>query len=179
MSARATSEVVEEIDDLSRRFGHLRRERHFREIRVAEHLRLFAPQCELLADVGRVVPVGLPLSVVRAEFGGARDISAIECLAQRAICGVLQDREIGREMQREFVAGLTVFLRRMPRGFTRIFRQAVELGFVFAQVGVGIGRVEHVVRKRLPQLSLPLLQRGEPRFIGLRQFGARQPETAQ
>ncbi len=94
---------------------------------------------------------------------------------------VLHHREIRREVQREFVAGLAFAFGRFFRGFDHVFGQAGELRFVagFDDVGVRVGRIEHVIGKRLRQRRLLFLQFGETRLLVFRQFGAGQAEIAQ
>ncbi len=82
-------------------------------------------------------------------------------------------------MQREFPAGLAVAFSRFARGFDYVGGQAGEFFLRLREVRVGVGRVEHMVRKRLRQRRLALLQFGEARFLLFGQFRARQAEIAQ
>ena len=90
---------------------HLRHERHFGVVRVAEELRELAAQLDDARDERRVVPFGL------AELGGARGAFAVERLAQRAVVGVLHHRQVGRHVQRELPA------RRLPSFCGRLARR--------------------------------------------------------
>ena len=99
-----TRRFVQEAEHLFRRVGHLRHQRYFGKVAVAEHARFFLAQFEDLRDQRRVVEFG------RAEFSCACRIGAIHRCAQLAVFGVLHDGQVGRHVQRELPAGLSVLL---------------------------------------------------------------------
>ena len=81
-------------------------------------------------------------------------------------------------MQREFPAGLSVFLGGFARGLANVVGDAGELGLVGNELGEGIGRVEQVLGELRGEAREFLRDRLEARLLVFRQLGAGQAEVA-
>ena len=122
----------------------------------------------------RIVPVGLD-----AKLGRFRRVRAVNRFAQFALVAELQQREIRREMQREFKARLAIGFSGCARSLPGIVGQAGEVGFGFDEQRVIIGRIEHVFRKLCRQRRMLFLDFREALLFFVRQFCAAEAEIAQ
>src|SRR5471032_3020170 len=174
---RALGQVFEEADDLLRVLRHLRHQRHFGEVFIAEQLGFLVAQFQQRDDVLRVVPL-VALAEHLALLGRLGGVGAVDGLAQRAVVGELQDREIGREVQRELVALLAILFGGGARGLLDVVRQAGQLGLVGDQQLVVVGRVEHVFREARRDGRVFFLDVGVAFLLLGRQLGAAHAEVA-
>ena len=170
----AAHEVAQEAEHFVDARRHVRRQRDFGKVRVAEQQRCFVAQLEEAPDHRTVVPCRR-----RAEVRRARRIGAMQRGAQRAVVGVAQHRQIARHVQREFPAGIAI-------GFGRGARVGEHgIGHACQLVPVGdverpiVGRIEHVVVESRRQLGQLIVDGLEARLFARGQLGAAQPEVAQ
>lgn len=82
-------------------------------------------------------------------------------------------------MQRELPAVLAFLLRGFACGFDRVIGQAREIAFLRDDVGIRVGRIENMIRKRLGKRGLFFLQLSEARLAVFGQFRTGQAEVAQ
>jgi hypothetical protein len=138
-------------------------------------LRFFEAQGQDVADQRRVVKArGVAVGLV----GGARDVGAVQTLAQAAVVGELHHRQVAGQLERELVARLAVGFGGGAGGGLHVGRQAVHFGLAGA-VGPGVGGVQRVLAELLAQLGQAFLDLGVARLGRALQLGAAQHEVAQ
>jgi hypothetical protein len=167
---RRARQVAQEAHHLGRRAGHLRHQRHFGGVGVAEQFGFFLAQLQQLAHQRAVVELGWP------ELAGAGGVGGVDLLAQRAVLRVLHHRDEARHVQREFVAGLAGGLGGGACSLFHVVGQAGQFVFI-GEAGVTVGRVQHVFGKFLAEFGLPVLQFGKAGLGRALQLGARELEV--
>ena len=161
-------QIAQKDEHLVHRSGHLRHQREFGIVGVAEQLRFFGAQLKEAANQRRVVERSRP------EFGGAGRRSPVERGTQTAAVGKLHDRPVGRHVQGEFPARFAVLFRRRTGRLADIRRQAGEFGLVTHVFGKGIGRIKQVFGELRGQRVEFFLDRLKTWFLFFRQFGTRE-----
>ena len=170
---RARGELVQEIENLLRRVRHLRRKGVLRIASETQQPRHVSSQLQDFSDERRVIPFGL------AELCGTRDVFAIHELPQAPVVRILQNRDVGRRMQRELPAFAAIGLRGFARRFEHIGGNAGKRRGIGDVMGERIRSVQQVVAEARRKLRQALAYRHEARLVGLIQLGTPEPEIAE
>ena len=143
-------QIVQKAHDLGRGLGHFCRQRIMGVAFKAQQAGLFGAVLQDFAHARAVVP----LAGVRALIGGARHIGGVHCPPEIRVVGVLHDRQITGQVQREQPAALARLGGGLGRERERGIRQAGQFGLAGDRFLPGPGRVQQVFLK-------PGLQPGE------------------
>ena len=137
----AVCEILQELQDLLRGFGHLPRQRVVGVALEAEQGGLSRPQRQDLFHDRAVVP----LVSARTLVGGPGHIGGVHLLPQGSVVRVLHHRVIGGIIQREQPA-FHAFLAGVMRGEgDGGFRQPLKGRAIADRPGPAVGRVEDVL----------------------------------